>query len=189
MLDTPKLPMRYANLSAAASRKLQHKHAGPFTLGRQYGENAFEFVYIPRVGRIHNPFSVSRFKRCKVQSITLVSSNHSRHSYLHDRDNNISTLKPYENTQGSTIKDLRYQVKWRATHKAQTRGCHVESQNNLTYRARIPRGPACAFIPGRLPLIRRIPTTGRRMKGEWRGMERLIFHLRGSYFRGRVVVV
>ena len=48
MIDTSKLPVRYANLSASSSRKLQHKYAGPFTLGKQYRENAFEVVDIPR---------------------------------------------------------------------------------------------------------------------------------------------
>ena len=110
MLDTSKLPIRYANLSATASRKLQHKHAGPFTLGLQYGENAFEIVDLPQAWRVHNTFNVSRFKRCTIdhtreqQPPPPLLSTRSGQQYF-----NVEAIRRHT---GSTFKDLRYEVKW-----------------------------------------------------------------------------
>ena len=65
MIDTSKLPLQYPNISTSL-RKLQHKYGGPFTLGKQYGENAFQVTDIPRTWQVHNTFNVSRFKHCSI---------------------------------------------------------------------------------------------------------------------------
>lgn len=67
LLDTSKLPIGYANVGVGGtSGKLQQRYAGPFTLGRQYSENAFELIGIPRSWRVHTTFNVSRFKPCTI---------------------------------------------------------------------------------------------------------------------------
>jgi hypothetical protein len=62
LLDTGNLSIGYANL-AGSLRKLQHRLAGPFGLGRQYGDNTFQLEDIPSHWKIHDVFNVDRFRR------------------------------------------------------------------------------------------------------------------------------
>jgi hypothetical protein len=70
MLNTRNLPLTYGNAdtdeTARLSRTLQQRFVGPFTLGRQFGENAFELTDIPDHLRVHRTFNVKLFKRCTI---------------------------------------------------------------------------------------------------------------------------
>ena len=68
MLNTRNLPLTYGNAdtnaaNARLSRALQQRYVGPYTLGRKFGENAFELVDIPDHLRVHRTFNVNLFKR------------------------------------------------------------------------------------------------------------------------------
>jgi len=70
-LDTRLLPVGYANVNSPTakdntnSRKFQHPYAGPFTILKAAGENAF-VLDIPTHWRLHPVFNVSRLKPSKV---------------------------------------------------------------------------------------------------------------------------
>jgi hypothetical protein len=109
MIDTSKLPVQYANLSTASSRKLQHKYAGPFTLGKQYGENAFEIVDIPRAWRVHNTFNVSRLKHCRIDETRFQQPPPPLRSTTRDQQWEVEAIRTHK---GNTVRDLQYEVKW-----------------------------------------------------------------------------
>jgi hypothetical protein len=60
-LEAHKLPIGDINVSSA-SRKLQHRFAGPFTLGKQYSANAFELKDVSAHWCLHKIFNVDHFK-------------------------------------------------------------------------------------------------------------------------------
>ena len=64
------LPVGYANINSTAndsanSRKFQHPYAGPFTILKSVGENAF-VLYIPAHWRLHPVFNVTNLKLSRV---------------------------------------------------------------------------------------------------------------------------
>jgi transposase InsO family protein len=111
-LDTRLLPVGYANVNSAAndsanSRKFQHPYAGPFTLLKKVGENAF-VLDIPAHWRLHPVFNVSRLKLSRVD-----------HTREHPPPPPLRSTAAVEyeveiitNHRGSTAKDLKYLVKW-----------------------------------------------------------------------------
>ena len=109
MIDTSKLPVQYANLSTTSSRKLQHKYAGPFTLGKQYGENAFEVTDIPRAWQVHNTFNVSRFKHCRIDESRTQQPPPPLRSTATGQHWEVEAIRSHK---GSTLRDLQYEVKW-----------------------------------------------------------------------------
>jgi len=109
MIDTNKLPVQYANLSTASSRKLQHKYAGPFTLGKQYGENAFEIVDIPRTWQVHNTLNVARFKHCRIDETRPQQPPPPLRSTAHGQQWEVEAIRAHR---GSAVRDLQYEVKW-----------------------------------------------------------------------------
>jgi len=69
-LDTRLLPVSYANVNSTAndsanSRKFQPPYAGPFTIVKSAGENAF-VLDIAAHWRLHPVFNVARLKRSRV---------------------------------------------------------------------------------------------------------------------------
>ena len=67
-LSTKNLPIEYANAKTSVDRrrgKLQHPFIGPFILGAQRGENAFE-VLLPEHWKLSRTFNVDRMKRSRV---------------------------------------------------------------------------------------------------------------------------
>jgi hypothetical protein len=109
MIDASKLPVQYANLSTASSRKLQHKYAGPFTLGKQYGDNAFEVIDIPRTWQVHNTFNVSRFKHCHIDESRPQQPPPPMRSTAAGQHWEVEAIRSHK---GSMLKDLQYEVKW-----------------------------------------------------------------------------
>jgi transposase InsO family protein len=113
-LDTRLLPVGYANVNSAAndsanSRKFQHPYAGPFTLLKKAGENAF-VLDIPARWRLHPVFNVSRLKLSRVD--------HTREHPPPPPLRSTATGAPeYEvetivEHKGTTVKNLKYLVKW-----------------------------------------------------------------------------
>ena len=74
LLNTRNLPLSYANAAtenedgARLSRTLQQRYAGPFTLGQQFGNNAFELTDMPEHLRVHKSFNVDLFKPCTIDN-------------------------------------------------------------------------------------------------------------------------
>jgi hypothetical protein len=110
MIDTSKLPVQYVNLSKTSSRKLQHKYAGPFVLGRQYGENAFEVVDIPRAWQVHSTFNVSRFKHCRIDESRPQKPPPALLSSVRGQQFEVEAIRAHS---GSTVRDFRYELKWK----------------------------------------------------------------------------
>lgn len=108
-LDTANLPIAYANVTSS-SRKLQHRFAGPFKLGTQYGENSFRLEDLPTHWRIHDVFNVDRFR--------LDTSDKSRPQQAPPplrtsaRTGSEWEIEELRNHRGTTAKNLEYEVKW-----------------------------------------------------------------------------
>lgn len=111
-LDTRLLPVGYANVNSTAndtanSRKFQHPYAGPFTLLKKAGENAF-VLDIPAHWHLHPVFNVARLKLSKVDD----SREHPPPPPLRSTvttEYEVETLLKHE---GTTVRDLKYLVKW-----------------------------------------------------------------------------
>ena len=111
-LDTRLLPVGYANVNAAAndarnSRKFQHPYAGPFTLLKKAGENAF-VLDIPAHWRLHPVFNVARLKLSKVDN----SREHPPPPPLRSTATAEYEVEAILGHSGSTVRDLKYLVKW-----------------------------------------------------------------------------
>jgi len=109
-LDTRLLPVGYANVNAVDapnSRKFQHPYAGPFTLLKKAGENAF-VLDIPTHWRLHPVFNVARLKPCKVDRTRVHPPPPPLRSTV-TVEYEVETIVEH---QGSTIRDLEYLVKW-----------------------------------------------------------------------------
>jgi len=111
-LDTHLLPVSYANVNSAAidnvnSRKFQHPYAGPFTILKSAGENAF-VLNIPAHWRLYTVFKVVRLKLSKVDKT---------HELLPPPPLRSTATIEYEvesiyEDRGTTVRDLEYLVKW-----------------------------------------------------------------------------
>jgi len=111
-LDTSLLPVGYANVNSTAndsanSRKFQHPYAGPFTIRKSAGENAF-IVDIPAHWCLHPVFNVVRLKLSRVDRI---------HEHLHPPPLCFTNTIEYEvelirEHRGTTVRDLEYLINW-----------------------------------------------------------------------------
>jgi len=112
-LDTRLLPVGYANVNSPSandntnSRKFQHPYAGPFTILRAAGENAF-VLDIPSHWRLHPVFNVSRLKPSKVDQ----TREHPPPPPLRSTAAVEYEVESVLEHKGSTVRDLRYLVKW-----------------------------------------------------------------------------
>jgi hypothetical protein len=112
-LDTRLLPVGYANVTGKAndsnnSRKFQHPYAGPFTLLRKAGENAF-VLDIPAHWRLHPVFNVSRLKPSRVDRSREHPSPPPLRSTSATTEYEVETILEHR---GTTVRDLEYLVKW-----------------------------------------------------------------------------
>jgi len=113
-LDTRLLLVGYANVSGTAnesnnSRKFQHPYAGPFTLLKKAGENAF-VLDIPTYWRLHPVFNISWLKLSKVDK----NRDHLpppplRSTANADAEYEVQTILEHR---GTTLRNLEYLVKW-----------------------------------------------------------------------------
>jgi hypothetical protein len=108
-LDTTNLPIGYANV-ASTSRKLQHRFAVPFQLGKQHRDNAFRIEDILSHWRIHDVFNVDRFR--------LDTSDLSRAPKPPPplrstaRKGEEWEVQEILNHRGAKMADLEYEIKW-----------------------------------------------------------------------------
>jgi hypothetical protein len=108
-LDTKNLPIGYANVSSA-SRKLQHRFTGPFRLGKQHGQNAFQLDDLPSHWRLHDVFNVDRLRPdTSDTSRTQQPPPPLRSTAKLGAEWEIESIRGHH---GSTMKDLQYEVKW-----------------------------------------------------------------------------
>jgi hypothetical protein len=109
LINTSKLPMSYANVQSS-SRKLQHRFAGPFVLGKQYGEKAFEIVDFFSPWRLHNVFNVDRFKLDTADPSRPTPPPPPLRSTIHHGDEwEVAAIL---NQNRTTMRDLEYHLKW-----------------------------------------------------------------------------
>ena len=113
-LDTRLLPVGYANVHSPTtddinSRKFQHPYAGPFTLLKTAGENAF-VLDIPAHWRLHPVFNVSRLKQCRVDR----TREHPpppplRSTATATAEYEVESIREHR---GTVARDLEYLIKW-----------------------------------------------------------------------------
>ena len=108
-LDTSNLPIGYANVSSS-SRKLQHRFAGPFQLGEQFGENAFRLADLPSHWRVHDVFNVDRFRLDTSDPGRMQQPPPPLRSTA--KKGNEWELQEILQHRGKTMHDLEYEVKW-----------------------------------------------------------------------------
>jgi transposase InsO family protein len=112
-VDTRKLAVGYANVAKAEmgenSRKFQHPYAGPFTLLKEVGPNAF-VLDIPKRWGISPTFNVSRLKPCNVDP----GREHPPPPPLRSTDGAAPEfeVEGIIGHRGSKLSNLRYHVKW-----------------------------------------------------------------------------
>jgi hypothetical protein len=112
-LDTRLSPVGYTNVTGKAndsnnSRKFQHPYAGPFTLLRKAGENAF-VLNIRTHWRLHPVFNISRLKLSRVDGSHKHPSPPPLRSTTAATEYKVETILEYR---GTTARDLEYLVKW-----------------------------------------------------------------------------
>jgi len=111
-LDTRLLPVSYANVNCTAnnnvnSRKFQHPYAGPFTILKSAGENAF-VLNIPAHWHLHPVFNVARLKLSKVDK----THEHPPPPPLCSTANVEYEVESIYEHRGTKVRDLEYLVKW-----------------------------------------------------------------------------
>jgi len=111
-LDTCLLPVGYANVNSTAndsanSRKFQHLYAGPFTILRSAGENAF-VLDIPAHWRLHPVFNVVRLKLSRVDR----TCKHPPPSPLRSTATVEYEVESIREHRCTTVRDVEYLAKW-----------------------------------------------------------------------------
>jgi len=111
-LDTYLLPVGYANVNSTAndnvnSRKFQHLYAGPFTILKSAGQNAF-VLDIPAHWHLHLVFNVARLKLSKVDK----TREHPHPPLLRSNTTVEYEVESICEHRGTTVRDLEYLVKW-----------------------------------------------------------------------------
>jgi len=106
------LPVGYANVNSTAndnvnSRKFQRPYAGPFTILKSAGENAF-VLDIPAHWRLHPVFNVARLKLSKVDK----TREHPPPPLLRSTATIEYEVESICERRGTTVRDLEYLVKW-----------------------------------------------------------------------------
>ena len=111
-LDTRLPPVDYANVNStvndsANSRKFQQSYAGPFTILKSAGENAF-VLYIPAHWHLHLVFNVVRLKLSRVDR----TSEHPPPPPIRSTTTIEYGVESSCKHRGTTVRDLEYLVKW-----------------------------------------------------------------------------
>jgi len=112
-LDTRLLPIGDTNVTRIVNNcnnscKFQHLYAGPFTLLRKTGENAFVLDF-PAHWRLHSVFNVSRLKLFKVDRSCEHPPPPPLHSTATAAEYKVESILEH---QGTTARNLEYLVKW-----------------------------------------------------------------------------
>jgi len=111
-LDTHLLPIGYTNVNSTAndnvnSQNFQHPFAGPFTILKYAGENAF-VLNIPAHWRLHPVFNVTRPKLLKVDK----THEHPPPPPLHSTATIEYKVESICEHRGTTVRDFEYRIKW-----------------------------------------------------------------------------
>jgi len=111
-LDTHLLPVSYAKVNSTAndnvnSRKFQHLYAGPFTILKSAGENAF-VLDISAHWHLHPVVNIARLKLSKVDK----TREHPPPPPLHSTATVEYEVESICEHRGITVRDLKYLVKW-----------------------------------------------------------------------------
>ena len=111
-LDPCLLPVGYANLNSTAndsanSRKFQHPYAGPFTILKSAGENAFVLDILAH-WRLHPVFNVAGLKLSRVDRI----HEHPPPLLLRSTTTVEYKVESICKHRGTTVRDLEYLVQW-----------------------------------------------------------------------------
>jgi len=93
--------------STIPSRKFQHPYAGPFTILKSAGENAF-VLDIPAHWRLHAVFNIARLKLAKVDK----TPEHPPPPPLCSTTTVEYEVESICEHRGTTVRDLKYLVKW-----------------------------------------------------------------------------
>jgi len=110
--DTRLLPIGYTNVNSTAndnvnSQNFQHPFAGPFTILKYAGENAF-VLNIPAHWRLHPVFDVTRPQLSKVDK----TREHPPPPPLHSTATIEYKVESICEHRGTTVRDLEYRIKW-----------------------------------------------------------------------------
>ena len=106
------LPVSYTNVNSTANdninlRKFQHPYAGPFTILKSAGENAF-VLNISAQWHLHPVFNITRLKLSKVDK----TREHPPPSPLCSTVTVEYEVESICEHRGTTVRDLEYLVKW-----------------------------------------------------------------------------